>query len=212
MKNILRTLALSSCALFLLSAEQAFADSFTFEDASVTASAQQISVVRLPVVSSTGSVSYKNVVIQFTYANGKLAFATGYPKVTSSPTLASVGLTAGIYTRSGGSDQFELTGPLAGPDGRSKWILTETQYSRVLEFYTGAITGHPLQARLNKAGLNAPYTYGYAVAGTNGDVYTNTGDLLAVAPISTTSFAIYDYTSVGVDHKLAVDTYIMKKK
>lgn len=209
MRFILTAFAL---AFSLAAASAAEAQSFSFENSTVTPSGQQISVLRLPVKKPNGRFEYKDVLMQFEFVGGRLRFAPGYPIVSDSPARYDGAFVAGAYLSEEDGWDWTLSGPLPGPNGRSRWSLVNgTTYST--EFYTGAVSGHPLQARIDTAGINANYTFGFA-AFQNGRSYKSlrNEDLLALVQVDANTLQILDFTSPQGDRNLPTGVVTFKKR
>lgn len=216
----MRILMAAFAALVLgFSAGSARADSFYFEEGIVSPSGQQITVLRLPVRLSNGKLVYKDVTLRFTMTNGKLKFATGFPKVANSPALLTGPFVAGeYYSAANKSHIYKLDGPVPGPNGRQQWTMTYPNYPLQITFYTGAIKGHPLEDRIKAAGINAPYTFGIIdVQHSYYEIFGfQDGDLVAITKTAADTFVLYDYTDVisgsPVDVKLPVTSATFRKK
>lgn len=199
-------------ALSLAAAPAAEAQSFSFENSTVTPSGQQISVLRLPVRKPNGRFEYKDVLMQFEFVGGQLRFAPGYPVVSDAPARYDGAFVAGSYLDEEEGVTWTLSGPLTGPDGRSRWSLVNgTTFST--DFYTGAVSGHPLQARIDAAGVNANYTFGFA-AFQSGRSYQSlrNEDLLALVQVDANTLQILDFTTTQGDRNVPTGVVTFKRR
>ena len=190
-------------AVAMMAPGLAGAQTFNFESSTVTPGGQQISIVRLPVKRPNGKLEYKDVVMQFEFVGGQLRFAEGFPKVVASDISQPGPFIAGDYPKSG--DGITLSGPLPGPDGRTRHSMFGDY---VMEFYTGATEGHPLQNRIRTAGIKANYTFGVV---TNGDSFVRSGDLVALVQVDPKTLQVLDFTSSGKDVEVPVNVYTFKR-
>lgn len=185
-----------------LSSTIAQAQDFKFENSTVTPGGQQISVVRLPIRMPDGKVVYKDVVMQFEFINNKFRFAEGYPKVTNSIIPQPGPFIAGNY-KDGLGQEARLSGPLPGPNGRSRWTLRWHDLA-TFDFYTGAVDGHPLETRVEKAKINAPYTFGVVAQGSISTFKLQ--NLVALIQLDNRTLQVLDFTddTAGKDSKTPV--------
>lgn len=185
-----------------------------FEQATPSGAGNTVTIYRAPVITSTGAVQYKDVQIQFDVsAAGVLTVKPGFPVITASPVLTTGSFLAGRYKIAG--DFYQLSGPGVGPGGRTTWSLTKegSSCSFTSGWTSGAIAGHPLQARLNAARITYPgYSYGTMgnVSCTGGSTGLpnsfGTGHLIGVAG-SANGLTIFNYTSFsGVDQSSPVSS------
>ena len=117
--------ALYAVAFAVIAGDSALADTpplAYFQLATPSGAGDLMTIYRVPVVTSTGAIVYKDVQIQFDVsASGGLTLRSGYPIVTNSVALQSGNFIAGRYKLAG--YYYQLSGPGAGPSGRTSWSL-----------------------------------------------------------------------------------------
>lgn len=186
------------------------ADSFFLEQGSISVAGQNLSITRLPITLTDGTVVYRDVVMRFKYVNGTIAFEYGFPKVTASVLPAPGPFVAGTYKLQGASNLYTLAGPYSGPNGRTRWVLSAKGTSHSAEFYTGPVTGHPLATRINNAKITAKYTFGYSTTWLDAtDIGTD--NLLAMDIQQGGVLYLYDYTN-SIDRALPQYFYTLVKQ
>ncbi len=160
-------------AVLLGPASSARADTFTLDHGNIGVSGDQMTITRLPIVKPDGRVVYKDVIIKFRLTRrNALVVVNGFPKTTNSPRLLIGNFDPGRYVFNNTTNTVELEGPGAGPNGRAVWTLTGVGSSLEMTFYAGPVEGHPLQARLNAAGIeSSPAMFG--VSSHNGPLSSN---------------------------------------
>jgi len=148
---------------------QAATPKSSFGSALITGADNRISVTRVPVISSTGAVTYKNVTIDFEVSStGVLTLAPFSPIIAASPSLITSGFKAGNY-RDGRGNKYAVTGPSVIPETtRTAWSLALTsgpdasQFS--LSWVTGPIAGHPNQSSLAARSITTT-AYSWGIVG-----------------------------------------------
>ncbi len=152
------------CAAALLAAcGAASAQSMTAELGTTAAAGNAVSMTRIPVKTSTGTVLFKDIQIQFSVDNlGNTTMAAGFPKVTASaviPTAFKAGTYKDIFGR-----KYLVSGPAPITGGRTMWSIQATApagYIVEASWATGAVTGHPFQAQLTRHKITSTlYTWG----------------------------------------------------
>lgn len=124
------------------------------EQATPSGAANSVTLYRVPVVTSTGAIVYKDVQIQFNVsAAGALTLKPGFPVVTNSAVLLTGNFLPGRYKL--GVNKFVLSGPGVAAGGRTSWSIDdETGAGSCLKsagWTSGPISGHPFQRRLTTA-------------------------------------------------------------
>jgi len=144
-----------------------------FESSVITGSNNRISVQRVPVVDANGKVTYKNLTIDFTVSNtGVLLDKPAL--ITAAPVLYTPNFVAGKY-KDGSGYTYALSGPSVVPGtSRTAWSLILiaapaglSLFNFSLNWITGVIAGHPIEAMLKKDGLTTT-NYSWGTVGTNG--------------------------------------------
>lgn len=204
-------LALTSVALAQDSATTATTPRIMFEQSTPAGAGNLVSISRAPVVTSTGALVYKDIQLKFDVSTtGDLTLSAGYPIIT-----AAVNPTTGHFVAGRYKDAAEfglLSGPGVGPAGRTSWSMDGEAGAPCLfsaGWTSGAVTGHPLQARLNAAKItyagNSYGTMGYTTSTVGGacatyfpSPYFDTGALIGVAATAN-GLTIYSYTKFGTD-------------
>jgi hypothetical protein len=182
------------------------------DQSNLTATTNRITLQRVPVVTSTGAIIYKDVVIDMNVsAAGVVTFPSVTPVQPASPALVT-SLAVGRYRTTDGY-VFRVTGPGAAPNGRSTWsVVGENRLAdgRVgtcsldFNFTTGAIVGHPMQTRLQAARISLPYTFGQSGNGNpcfwnpNNSYYASR-NILAISAI-TNGFVIRSFSFSSTDY------------
>ena len=140
-----------------------------FGSALITGADNRISVTRVPVIDSTGKVTYKEVTIDFEVSStGVLTLAPSSPTITPSPSLITSGFKAGKYKDARGN-KYVVTGPSVIPNTtRTTWSLAfttgpdATQFS--MSWTTGPIAGHPNQSSLTARSITTE-AYSWGIVG-----------------------------------------------
>ena len=144
-----------------------------FESSVITGSKNRISVQRVPVVDVNGKVTYKNLTIDFTVSNtGVLLDKPAL--ITAAPVLLTSNFVAGKY-KDGKGYTYALSGPSVVPGtSRTAWsliMIAAPTGSNLVDFslnwITGVISGHPIEAMLKKDGLTTT-NYSWGTVGANG--------------------------------------------
>lgn len=173
-----------------------------FESAVITGSGNYINVSRVPVVDSTGKVTYKDINIEFEVNNaGVLNMAAFSPTITASPALITSGFKAGYYKDARGN-KYQVTGPSVIPNTtRTVWSLAFVAGSDVKQFsmswITGPVIGHPNQPSLdyNKITTNA-YSWGLmgsASGGVSGFPFLNWNNANVVGAVQAGNQLVLHY-------------------
>jgi hypothetical protein len=140
-----------------------------FGSSLITGADNRISVSRVPVINSTGVVTYKDVTINFIVDNtGVLTMPPFNPIITASPSLVTNGFKAGNY-KDGRGNKYVVSGPSVIPGTtRTAWSLAlisgpdATQFS--MGWVTGSITGHPNESSLKARSITTT-AYSWGIAG-----------------------------------------------
>ncbi len=135
-----------------------------FGSALITGTNNRISVTRVPVIDSAGTVTYKDVTINFVVnSTGGLSFTSS--PITPSPALITSGFKAGTYKDTRGN-KYAVTGPSVIPGTtRTAWSLAFTTGPDAAQFsmswVTGPIAGHPNQSSLTARSITTTaYSWG----------------------------------------------------
>ncbi len=135
-----------------------------FGSALITGTNNRISITRVPVINSAGTVTYKDLTINFVVDNaGTLTF--GPSTIAASPSLITSGFKAGTYKDTRGN-KYAVTGPSVIPGTtRTAWSLTFTTGPDAAQFsmswVTGPIAGHPNQSSLTARSITTTaYSWG----------------------------------------------------
>lgn len=184
-----------------------------FELSTLSGAGNTVTLYRVPVTTGTGSVVYKDVVIQFQVGTGgSLAVAAGSPVITPSKQTSTGNFVPGLYFMTYNSQkyQYRLSGPGTTTDGRTAWSIQSKDGACDFSagWTTGPIAGHPQQARLKAAGITfAGYSYG-TMGKANCVAWPddfNPGDLIGVAATSG-GLTVYNYTDGSGDHSTPVSS------
>ena len=201
-----------------------------FQYSALSGSTNTIVASRVPVVTATGAVVYKDIRLLFvTASDGKLVLAPGYPSVENSPNLVVSAFKPGNYvgpsTILGGAAKITVSGPGVAPGGATQWSLStstgasQNTYPSSASWYVGPIASNPLAARLRSAGITST-AWSYGVGGGGGGygaAYDHTyyswrpGSLIGVSQ-SGNAVTIFSFTYNGTDHATPVDqiTYTLR--
>jgi hypothetical protein len=143
-----------------------------FQYATVTGTSNVINVTMLPVVSSSGAITYKNLTLQFNVSSsGAITVASGSPKVVAAPVPQAANFLAGTYvgpsTVNGGENLITVSSPGGTAGGATEWSLAaptganSCTYPDSATWYVGPIASNPLASRLAKANITSTaYRYG----------------------------------------------------
>jgi hypothetical protein len=185
-----------------------------FEFSTLTGSGNTITATLVPVVTSTGAIVYKDVILQFNAdAGGNLTLASGFPKVGPSPTPLTSSFKAGRYvgpsTILGGKAIINVSGPGVTNGGATEWTLSAGggadpyTYPASATWYVGPIASSPLAARLKAAGITSTaWYYGVASAPAYANWYKDT--LIGVSQVGN-ALTIVSFSTWGVDSSLPLD-------
>lgn len=191
-----------SALLVVLASGAATAADFRLDNAEVVGSGNQITITRLPVVSGN-TILYRDVTLQFGLgAGGRLTILPGYPKTTASAPLLTGALTPGRYLVHGFSPDlvFRLIGPSTGAGNRAMWSLTGETVAQQMNFYVGPTAGHPLQKRIQRAGITySGQAFGTTSRNTSLDGwYFDERQLVAIQPLGH-AISLMSYSFKGAD-------------
>jgi len=144
------------------------------QDSTIVGTDGTITATDVPVETSTGSLVYKDVVIQLNATtNGNLTLAPGYPKIMNAIEPILNNFVAGNYTAPssiGSKLLVTVNGPGVGSGGTTVWSLAPASgancgtYPASAAWYTGPIASNPLSARIKKAGITSSF-YSYGLVG-----------------------------------------------
>lgn len=188
--------------------------------ATPSSSGAELDVYRIPVITSTGAVVYRDVRIHFDVsAAGDLSLTSGYPIFSNSSALLAGNFLAGKYSLNG--TFYDLSGPGVSLPARTNWSLDleSTSGGCLISagWTTGAIAGHPLQTRLNAAKITyGGFAYGVlgrlvCTAGFGIPFGWNSGSLVGVAATAN-GLTVFRYTSNGgIDQSAPVDSISLQK-
>ncbi len=187
--------------------------------ANVIATGSTIILNRLPIKTSNGTITYKDVTIGLKW-DSISGLSSAILTKTPSPAVLSASFQAGVYgLTSNLNEGLALTGPGVVPgNSMSKWEVNattgKTPYCGTPAiFYVGALTDNPFSVRIKAAGItNIEYSYGIVGSGAacigsasgswsaNALVgFSQSGPLLTIATFTT--------SSDGKDHNVPVTTY-----
>jgi hypothetical protein len=136
-----------------------------FQFSTLTGSGDTMTATDVPVVTSTGSIIYKNVTAQFNVDSaGNLTLAKGFPKVVSASPPPFNSFEAGKYAGPGtlGNGKFAMIvgGPTVSPGGTTWGATVATgadpnTYPFSCSWYDGPIANNPDAPRLEKVGITS---------------------------------------------------------
>lgn len=145
-----------------------FAQSMTAEGGTTATAGNTVSMTRIPVRTSTGTVLFKDIQIQFTVDNlGNTTLSAGFPKITASPAPIPSAFKAGTYKDIFGK-KYLVSGPAVIPGGRVMWRIQSSApagYVFEASWATGAVAGHPFQSQLTRNKITSTL-YAWGVVGT----------------------------------------------
>lgn len=132
---------------------------------------------RVPVINSTGVVTYKDVTINFDVSNtGVLNMDPLDPTIIPSPSLITTGIKSGHYKDKRGN-KYLLSGPSAIPNTtRTAWSLAlvtgpdASQFS--MSWVKGPVTGHPNVSSLKARNITSR-AYSWGIVGAEDWVSTS---------------------------------------
>lgn len=189
-----------------------------FQYSSLTGSGNTIIATRVPVVTSTGAMIYKDVTLLFAVsAVGNLTLTAGYPKVVASPGLLVSAFKAGKYvgpsTNLEGAAKITVSGPSIGAGGTTIWSIAASTgahactYPSSATWYVGPLASNPLYARIKAVGITSTaYSYGIGSAVCYAELYYRwTNDtLIGVNQIGNT-ITIVSFTHDDSDLSYPID-------
>lgn len=207
--TLARPLALAAAVLAGLSAPAAATD-FRLDNAVVTGSGKTIAITRLPLVGADGRITHVDATLTLTAGSGTtLSLVAGSLKTTKSVEIDTGALTPGRYRVHGTSPVLvmRLIGPTLGANNRPMWSLVGETVAQQMNFYDGAFAGHPLQARLSKAGITwAGQSFGSTSRNTSFDGwYFDERQLVAIQPMGS-AVALTSWSYNGVDGRAPLRT------
>lgn len=179
------------------------AQSMTAEGGTTATAGNTVSMTRIPVRTSTGTVLFKDIQIQFTVDNlGNTTLSAGFPKITVSPAPIPSAFKAGTYKDIFGR-KYLVSGPAIIPGGRVMWQIQETAPAGFVfeaSWATGAVAGHPFQAQLTRNTITSTlYAWGVVGAINNfSTFFLDVNDVLGAQQIGNQLiFHLYnDFTAV----------------
>jgi hypothetical protein len=157
------------------------------ESAAISGAGDALKLARVPVQKADGTVIYKDISMLFDVDNsGNVTLQPAFVRITASPTLVVGAFKPGTYNGyvayyTGNplrDTTFKVGSPGVGSGGRiSGSIQRITVYQNDgfnASWTSGAITGHPQQAKLNAAGITST-AYNWGVMGTAGPFTISSG-------------------------------------
>lgn len=208
--------AAAVAASLLIGAPVAQADTFRLDYGNVSTSPDTVTITRVPVRKPDGKIVYRDISIKLRLsASGKFLVSSGFPKTVPSFTAVGSKLVAGRYKINQSSNILELIGPSAGPNGREQWTLAGTNNEVQMIFYSGPVKGHPMQDRINAAGIStSPYVFGESSDNGSGTLnvdYFDTGALVSLSPSGVNVQLQSHSKSAASDRKLPYLTILLRK-
>jgi hypothetical protein len=177
----------------------------------VTTTDNVVQMTRVPVVTSTGAVFYRDIRIEFNVsAAGAVTLKPGFPRVVASAPIIPVTFSPGRYKYNGYIFNLRQAGVATG--GRTTWNLTETTYYNFQATWTtGPILNHPIVGlRLAAARVTNP-TLAYGSIGYNAMNSTlDDGDLFGAQALPDT-IVFYDFTGDSGDASQPVEYIILER-
>ena len=190
-----------------------------FQYATLTGSGNTINGTWVPVVTSSGQVVYKHIVLRFNVgALGGLALASGYPQVLPSPPQLASSFRTGKYV--GPSNIYSglmaivVSGPAVTQGGATEWSLTTPTgaspytYPSTAVWYDGPPAGSPLALRLKNVGLDTSTFWKFGIGGTQFSGYWSNNSLLGFSQIGN-QLNIVSFTDSSGDHSQPVATPVV---
>jgi hypothetical protein len=146
-----------------------------FQYSALTGTGNTIIATRVPINTSSGSVVYQDITLQFDNdGNGNLTITAGFPTMNASPNLLVSSFQAGKYAGprsvANGKATVTVSGPGVADGGSTTWSSMSTSdadpctYPVSATWYVGPIENNPLAARLKKVGITST-AWNYGVAG-----------------------------------------------
>jgi hypothetical protein len=192
-----------------------------FNYSSVIGLNKSITATHVPIQTSTGTIIYKDVTINFNVDGaGNLTYATTTPTATLSPILSSANIEAGIYTDAENTGYgVQVSGPAPiGSGGEAQWSIAAAAslgciYPAPATFYTGpalASADSSLAARVKAAAITATQ-YSFGEMDTNGcgdDGNWNENALIGVTAVGSQLMVSSFTTGTGKDQSAPVETII----
>jgi len=150
-----------AAAVVVSSATATLADSFFFDDSTVSASGQQMTVTRLPVRKPDGTVVYRDVTLNFVVNSAGQVVVKSSKTINSPPQIVFNGkFEAGKYYLTAMKDNvYDIVGPQIGVAGRAMWSIRLDGVT-VVRIYPGPVKGHPYEAEIKKSGVKSDLAYG----------------------------------------------------
>lgn len=171
-KPLVKGLIATLLSLTFMNVEAVTTPTSFFQSSVITGSNNRISVQRVPVVDVNGKVTYKDLTIDFTVSNTGILLDQP-ALITASPSLTTSNFVTGKYKDTKGF-VYELAGPsVVTGTTRTAWSLTliksanNTLYNFSLNWITGPIAGHPIEAMLTSNKLTST-AYSWGTVGTGG--------------------------------------------
>lgn len=185
-----------------------------FQYSTLTGSGNTITATQVPLVTSTGTIVYDNITLQFNVSSsGMPSLAAGFPKVVPSVIPVTSGFRAGRYVGPssilGGNAIITVSGPAVAPGGATEWSLataagaSSSTYPGTGEWYVGSLANNPVATRIKAAGITST-ALSYGIASSSACGYWCTNDLIGVSQIGNT-ITFYNFTTGGRDQDLPVD-------
>ena len=151
------------------------------QQATINGAADAVTLTRVPVRKADGSIIYKDISLFFNVDSvGNVTLPPTFVQITPSPTInvgafkpgAYSGYMVFTYCPPDSNDDFTVGSPGVGSGGRISGSIQRVTCSSGNVFHaswtSGPITGHPLQAQLNAAGITST-AYNWGVMGTAGN-------------------------------------------
>jgi len=199
--------------------------SMQLQYASIVGTGNTVTISRVPVTTSTGTIVFEDITTQFAVgANGQITIAAGSPKYLVSPTLPVANFKAGLYDgpNFGANSDYQgmqvvVAGPGTAAAVATEWTLTtpttstaSCTYPGSATWYVGAPTdpNNPLAARLKAAGITSTaYSYGIMGGGNGGcgPKYAWYGNALIGVSQSGNTITIASFTYQNSDQSSSVD-------
>lgn len=150
-----------AAAMVVSSATATLADSFFFDDSTVSASGQQMTVTRLPVRKPDGTVVYRDVTLNFVVNSAGQVVVKSSKTINSPPQIVFNGkFEAGKYYLAAKKEKvFDVVGPQIGVAGRAMWSI-RLNGATVVRIYPGPVKGHPYEAEIKQSGVKSDLAYG----------------------------------------------------
>lgn len=193
------------------------AQSAQFQNSTLSGSGSSINVAQIPVLTSSGTFVYWNMIIEFNVASdGSLSVASGYPQFTPTPEPIINGFKAGTYL--GPDDSTELitlNGPGVAPSGVTAWSLGPASNASGCLFPYDAtwydvgskLSNNPLYSRIKAAGITSTLMQ-YGTGGGTPSCGTTLWETNSLLGFSQTNGAltITSFSKGGQDFNVPQDT------